>query len=67
MQRLTGGTSDDGQKFEMTYRLTYILEKVEAAWKFVHEHVSFPVEMSTMKADPTCTIDPLKAFRGISN
>ncbi|KFY68503.1 hypothetical protein V496_01025 [Pseudogymnoascus sp. VKM F-4515 (FW-2607)] len=67
MQRLVGGTSDDGKKFEMTYRLTYILAKVDGKWKFIHEHVSFPVEMATMKADPTCTIDPLKAFRGISN
>lgn len=67
MQRLVGGTSDDGQPFEMTYRLTYIVAKIDGAWKFVHEHVSFPVDMGTMKADPTCTIDPLKAFRGISN
>lgn len=67
MQRLMGGTSDDGNKFEMTYRITYILAKVDGKWKFVHEHVSFPVEMATMKADPTCTIDPLKAFRGTPN
>ncbi|KAI1621297.1 hypothetical protein EDD37DRAFT_110598 [Exophiala viscosa] len=67
MQRLVGGTSDDGKPFEMTYRLTYLLAKIDGAWKFIHEHVSFPVEMATMKADPTCTIDPLKAFRGIEN
>ncbi|OAL22031.1 hypothetical protein AYO20_11267 [Fonsecaea nubica] len=67
MQRLVGGTSDDGNKFEMTYRITYILAKIDGAWKFVHEHVSFPVEMSSMKADPTCTIDPLKAFKGIAS
>ncbi|OQV03075.1 SnoaL-like domain-containing protein [Cladophialophora immunda] len=66
MQRLVGGTSDDGNKFEMTYRITYILAKIDGAWKFIHEHVSFPTDMSTMKADPTCTIDPLKAFRGIA-
>lgn len=67
MQRLVGGTSDDGHKFEMTYRLTYILSKIGGEWKFVHEHVSFPVDMKSMKADPTCNIDPLKAFRGIAS
>lgn len=67
MQRLVDGTTEDGKKFQMTYRLTYILSKVDGKWKFIHEHVSLPVDMATMKADPTCTMDPLKAFKGISN
>jgi ketosteroid isomerase-like protein len=62
-QRLIGGTADDGKKFEMTYRITGILKKTDEKWQWVHEHVSFPTDMKTMKADSTSSVDPKKAFQ----
>ncbi|OIW32568.1 hypothetical protein CONLIGDRAFT_678956 [Coniochaeta ligniaria NRRL 30616] len=34
-QRLTGGKSDDGKPFEMTYRITGILAKTNGQWQWV--------------------------------
>jgi ketosteroid isomerase-like protein len=62
-QRLIGGKSDDGKAFEMTYRITGITQKVDGRWQWVHEHVSFPVNMATMQADPTSSVDPRKSFQ----
>jgi len=57
VQRLRGKSSD-GKPFEMTYRITAILVKQSGVWRWVHEHVSFPVNMSTREADFTSSIDP---------
>jgi len=62
-QRLIGGKSDDGKGFEMTYRITGIVHKTGDQWQWVHEHVSFPVNMGTMKADSTSSIDPRESFQ----
>ncbi|EXJ90177.1 hypothetical protein A1O3_03246 [Capronia epimyces CBS 606.96] len=62
-QRLIGGTAEDGKAFEMTYRITGILEKIDGKWQWVHEHVSFPTIMSSMKSDPTCSVKPQDAFQ----
>lgn len=48
------GTSSDGIPFEFVFRGTSILRKVGGEWKYVHEHFSFPVDMATKVADPTC-------------
>ncbi|KAI9827333.1 MAG: hypothetical protein M1819_006975 [Sarea resinae] len=62
VQRLRGKSQDD-KPFEMTYRITAILIKQPAGnWQWIHEHVSFPVNMATKEADFTSTIDPKTAF-----
>lgn len=62
VQRLKGKT-DRGEPFQMTYRMTQIVQKVEGKWQWIHEHVSFPCDMRTMRADSTCSVDPLEAFQ----
>jgi ketosteroid isomerase-like protein len=61
VQRLIG-KSADGKEFTMIYRITGVLSKENGVWKWVHEHVSFPVNMATKEADFTSSIDPKKAF-----
>jgi ketosteroid isomerase-like protein len=61
VQRLRG-KSADGKGFEMTYRISAILIKQDGTWRWVHEHVSFPVNMATREADFTSSIDPKKSF-----
>ncbi|KAF2461166.1 hypothetical protein BDY21DRAFT_376902 [Lineolata rhizophorae] len=48
------GTGTDGREFSFTCRITSLLKKVEGRWKWVHEHVSFPVDLSTKMGDYTC-------------
>jgi len=45
------GVAKDGSKAEMTFRLTDCLKKIKGKWLIVHEHVSFPVDLATGKAD----------------
>ncbi len=45
------GTNKDGTKAEMNFRLTDCLKKIKGKWLIVHEHVSFPVDLATGKAD----------------
>lgn len=40
----------DGRKIDVTFRSTDIWRKVGGAWKIVHEHNSFPVDIFTGKA-----------------
>ncbi|KAK7206974.1 hypothetical protein BZA70DRAFT_270134 [Myxozyma melibiosi] len=62
VQRLRGKSRDD-KPFTMIYRITGLLTKTdEGNWQWVHEHVSFPVNMATKEADFTSSIDPKKAF-----
>ncbi|OCK81404.1 hypothetical protein K432DRAFT_351144 [Lepidopterella palustris CBS 459.81] len=61
IQRLRGKSQDE-KPFEMIYRITGILTKENGVWQWVHEHVSFPVNMATKEADFTSSIDPKKAF-----
>jgi len=35
----------------MTVRLTDVDRNMAGGWKIVHEHVSFPVDLATGKAD----------------
>ncbi|EXJ68170.1 uncharacterized protein A1O5_08785 [Cladophialophora psammophila CBS 110553] len=49
------GTGTDGREFSFTFRMTSLLRKVEGGqWKWIHEHVSFPADLETGKADFTC-------------
>jgi uncharacterized protein (TIGR02246 family) len=44
-------TGQDGKPVEMVFRFTNVLRKVNGKWLIVHEHVSFPVDAETGKAD----------------
>ena len=45
------GTMKDGKKAEFTVRVTDGYKKVNGQWLIAHEHVSFPVDFATGKAD----------------
>ncbi|HZP41874.1 MAG TPA: SgcJ/EcaC family oxidoreductase [Candidatus Binatia bacterium] len=44
------GTQGDGTREQMNFRLTSCVRKIDGRWLVAHEHVSFPVDLSTMKA-----------------
>jgi uncharacterized protein (TIGR02246 family) len=46
-------TDKDGKKVEMKVRVTDGYKKVSGHWLIAHEHVSIPVDMTTMKGEPT--------------
>lgn len=58
----TWGTAG-GTPFDTTFRRTGIAKKRDGKWKWIHEHLSYPVDMKTGKADFTCGLDPTKAFK----
>ncbi len=41
----------DGKPFDATFRVTDVWRKKNGQWKLIHQHVSFPVDMKTGKAD----------------
>jgi ketosteroid isomerase-like protein len=43
----------DGGKTELTVRVSDVYRKVGGRWLIVQEHVSIPVDLATMKPDPT--------------
>jgi ketosteroid isomerase-like protein len=45
------GTAKNGKKTEFTVRVTDGYKKVNGKWLIAHEHVSFPVDIATGKAD----------------
>ena len=45
------GTAQDGSVTEMNFRLTSCARKIGGTWLIVHEHVSFPVDLVTGRAD----------------
>ncbi|KAL4940599.1 hypothetical protein BDV06DRAFT_223895 [Aspergillus oleicola] len=49
------GVAKDGNEFDFRFRTTSLLRKdgQDGSWKYVHEHFSFPVDLSTQKADLT--------------
>jgi len=52
------GTTTDGNSFDYTYRTTSIMRRIGAGdWKYVHEHYSFPCNMTTKAADFTSGAD----------
>lgn len=47
----TTGPGKDGKPLDLTVRVTDVYKKVNGKWVVVHEHVSFPVDLETGKAD----------------
>ncbi|KAH7020412.1 hypothetical protein EDB80DRAFT_882445 [Ilyonectria destructans] len=48
------GTSSDGHDFDFKFRYTGFLHKKDGSWKWIQEHLSFPVDIASRKADFTC-------------
>jgi ketosteroid isomerase-like protein len=44
-------TRKDGSKLDTAVRVTDVYRKIAGKWLIVHEHVSFPVDLDTGKAD----------------
>jgi uncharacterized protein (TIGR02246 family) len=47
----TTGPDKDGRPLDMTLRVTDVYRKINGKWLVVHEHVSWPVDLATGKAD----------------
>jgi ketosteroid isomerase-like protein len=47
----TTGLDKDGKPLNFTTRVTDVYRKVDGKWLVVHEHVSWPVDLGTGKAD----------------
>jgi uncharacterized protein (TIGR02246 family) len=45
------GTGQDGNTLDITVRVTDVYRKNNGKWLAVHEHVSWPVDLATGKAD----------------
>jgi ketosteroid isomerase-like protein len=60
----TWGTAG-GVPFDTAFRRTGIARKSprDGKWRWVHEHLSFPVDMKTQKADFTASLAPTKGFK----
>ena len=52
IQHVTGTDTKD-QPIDLTVRVTDGYRKIGGKWLVVHEHVSIPVDLDTMKPDPT--------------
>jgi len=48
---LTTGPDKDGKPLDLTVRVTDVYKKINGKWLVVHEHVSWPVDLATGKAD----------------
>ena len=47
----TTGQDKDGKPLDLTVRVTDVYKKINGKWLVVHEHVSWPVDLATGKAD----------------
>ena len=45
------GPDKDGKPLDVTVRATDVFRKINGKWLIVHEHVSWPVDLATGKAD----------------
>jgi uncharacterized protein (TIGR02246 family) len=45
------GTGKDGNKMDLTVRVTDVYRKIGGKWLIVHEHVSVPVDLATGRGD----------------
>jgi hypothetical protein len=52
-----------GEPFNITFRRTGIARKKDGQWKWIHEHLSFPVNMATRQADFNCDSNALDSFK----
>lgn len=55
--------SAGGTPFSTAFRRTGIARKKDGKWKWIHEHLSFPCDMNTQKADFTASLKPEEAFK----
>ena len=44
-------TDKDGKRLKLVFRFTDVFRKINGKWLIIHEHVSFPVDPATGKAD----------------
>jgi len=54
----TDATKPDGSKLAVTVRVTDVYRKINGKWLIVQEHVSVPVDLTTMKPDLTSAPSP---------
>jgi hypothetical protein len=47
------GTDKQGEKLDLTVRVTDVYKKISGNWLVIHEHVSVPVDLDTGKPDLT--------------
>jgi|SRR5579871_3076190 len=47
----TTGPDKDGKPLDLTLRVTDVYKKINGKWLVIHEHVSWPVDLATGKAD----------------
>ena len=40
-----------GKPVDMTFRVTDVWQRQKGQWKIIHTHISFPIDMTTGKAD----------------
>jgi uncharacterized protein (TIGR02246 family) len=52
IQHVTG-TDTKGKPIDLTVRVTDGYRKINGNWLIVHEHVSIPVDLDTLKPDPS--------------
>jgi ketosteroid isomerase-like protein len=52
IQRFSG-TGKDGKPLDLTFRVSDSYKKINGKWMIVEEHLSFPVDVATGKADMT--------------
>jgi uncharacterized protein (TIGR02246 family) len=52
IQRVAG-TDKQGEKLDLTVRVTDVYKKINGNWLVIHEHVSVPVDLDTGKPDRT--------------
>lgn len=50
VQHMTG-TDKSGKPSDSIFRVTDVWRKEKGAWKIIHTHVSFPIDMASGKAD----------------
>ncbi|KAI9839497.1 MAG: hypothetical protein M1819_002122 [Sarea resinae] len=62
MLQHTWGTAG-GSAFDTAFRRTGIAKKRDGKWKWIHEHLSFPVDMKTRQGDFTASLKPEDAFK----
>jgi uncharacterized protein (TIGR02246 family) len=44
-------TDKEGKKITLTFRATNVYRKIDGKWRIIHEHNSFPVDLTTGRAD----------------
>lgn len=59
-QRYSGKTKD-GLDFDFKYRMIGLVTKTNGKWKWIYEHISFPVDLTTGIADLQGGIDEKEA------